>query len=127
MSSQVTRLRQTYEGFPRMHLMKTSRHGKVTEASQLSPKEIETIIKHIATHTKKEPTNKISDISKPSNENPHKTKIKAKTNKCSNRRLRQIRKQEHPPSLWRELAPHLRNQKLKVRKDFIRFQFFGVI
>jgi Asp-tRNA(Asn)/Glu-tRNA(Gln) amidotransferase C subunit len=39
MSSQLARLRQTYEG---------------AETSQLSPKEIETIIEHIATYTKKE-------------------------------------------------------------------------
>jgi hypothetical protein len=99
-----------------MHLMKTNRHGKVTKTNQLYKKT------HRNAH--QERTDKISDVSKPSNENPQKRKIKAKTNKCSNRRLRQIRKKrKHPPSLWRELAPHLRNQKLKIRKDFIRFQF----
>ena len=41
----------------------------------------------------------------------HHQKPRQTVNKCSNRRLWQIWNQEHPPSLWRELAPQLRSQK----------------
>jgi hypothetical protein len=90
-------------------------YGKLMKALKQAKRDRNNNRTHRNAH--QERTNKISDISEPSNENPHKRKIKAKNNKCSNHRLRQIRKQEHPPSLWRELAPHLRNQKLKIRKE----------